>query len=88
MKLKEIEAIYLLKRDKLLRGKFSQESPIAFIHPDSYSAETQLFSNFFTEALIQEAITHRYNTLLELEIYERSNIFIDPSRGKCLTKTT
>lgn len=31
MKLKEIEAIYLLKRDKLLRGKFSQESPIAFI---------------------------------------------------------
>jgi len=57
-------------------------------HPDSYSAETQLFSNFFTEALIQEAITHRYNTLLELEIYERSNIFIDPSRGKCLTKTT
>ena len=94
MKLKEIEAIYLLKRDKLLRGKFSQESPIAFIlggqpasgksglarailrqfpdkdflfvngdiyrefhpkakelikHPDSYSAETQLFSNFFTE---------------------------------------
>ena len=110
MKLKEIEAIYLLKRDKLLRGKFSQESPIAFIlggqpasgksglarailrqfpdkdflfvngdiyrefhpkakelikHPDSYSAETQLFSNFFTEALIQEAITHRYNIIVE-----------------------
>ena len=34
-------------------------------YPDSYSAETQLFSNFFTEALIQEAITHRYNIIVE-----------------------
>ncbi|EGD33116.1 zeta-toxin [Capnocytophaga sp. oral taxon 338 str. F0234] len=31
MKMEEIEAIYLLKRDKLLREKLSQESPIAFI---------------------------------------------------------
>lgn len=83
-----IEAIFEREKTDLLLGLSPQESPIAFIHPDSYSAETQLFSNFFTEALIQEAITHQYNTLLELEIYERSIIFIDSSRGKCLTKTT
>ncbi|WP_250644835.1 zeta toxin family protein [Capnocytophaga endodontalis] len=103
MDFKEVESIYLCKKDKLLRGVFSQENPIAFIlggqpasgksglakailrqfpdkdflfvngdiyrefHPkanelikytDSYSAETQIFSNFFTEALIQEAINH------------------------------
>ena len=110
MDFKEVESIYLRKKDKLLRGVFSQENPIAFIlggqpasgksglakailrqfpdkdflfvngdiyrefHPkanelikytDSYSAETQIFSNFFTEALIQEAIIHKYNIIVE-----------------------
>jgi len=27
-------------------------------YPERYSTETQIFSNFFTEALIQEAINH------------------------------
>ena len=34
-------------------------------YTDSYSAETQIFSNFFTEALIQEAIIHKYNIIVE-----------------------
>ena len=34
-------------------------------YPERYSTETQIFSNFFTEALIQEAITHRYNIIVE-----------------------
>ena len=31
MDFKEVESIYLRKKDKLLRGVFSQENPIAFI---------------------------------------------------------
>ena len=33
-------------------------------------------------------VTKTKNTPLNFIIYERSNIFIDSSRGKCLTKTT
>lgn len=34
-------------------------------YPERYSTETQIFSNFFTEALIQEAIIHKYNIIVE-----------------------
>lgn len=34
-------------------------------HADRYSTETQSFSNFFTEGLIQEALIHKYNIIVE-----------------------
>lgn len=34
-------------------------------YPERYSTETQIFSNFFTETLIQEAIIHKYNIIVE-----------------------
>ncbi|WP_304347318.1 zeta toxin family protein [Capnocytophaga leadbetteri] len=45
--------------------EFHPEAGELIKYPERYSAETQIFSNFFTEALIQEAITYKYNIIVE-----------------------
>ena len=45
--------------------EFHPEAGELIKYPQRYSAETQIFSNFFTEALIQEAITYKYNIIVE-----------------------
>ena len=45
--------------------EFHPEADELIKYPERYSVETQIFSNFFTEALIQEAITYKYNIIVE-----------------------
>lgn len=45
--------------------EFHPEAGELIKYPERYSVETQIFSNFFTEALIQEAITYKYNIIVE-----------------------
>jgi len=45
--------------------EFHPEAGELIKYPERYSLETQVFSNFFTEALIQEAITYKYNIIVE-----------------------
>ena len=45
--------------------EFHPEAGELIKYPERYSAETQIFSNFFTETLIQEAITYKYNIIVE-----------------------
>ena len=45
--------------------EFHPEADELIKYTERYSVETQIFSNFFTEALIQEAITYKYNIIVE-----------------------